>query len=235
MPYRFDRAQSPGSKCRMCKSPIPLGGFRLGICSTYKNHESCCWRCFPQCMTRVIAEHVLADIRCNEPVHINASGEEAAHFLDTLEEMTQPAYQFRIKRKLRASSSSSSAVLELKDSSPPPAVSDAEARKRQRPSINQVDWMHHLTTGTLGSVTVDVLKEYLRANSQAVSGTKAELVARVGDHLSRMLPLTPFLGFQGFLQSAGAGANPPGLFYLDHHLGRDSLTRTMPTGFKMKI
>jgi hypothetical protein len=109
-----------------------------GVCFAGAKHESCCWRCFPECMTRAIAAHVQASIGSNAPVQIDADAEETARFLATLHALTQSSYQFKVRRKERCAAAARSAGGE-------------GGRELSRAAINQVDWMQQLMDGTLGS------------------------------------------------------------------------------------
>jgi hypothetical protein len=80
--------------------------------------------------------------------------------------MPQSSYQFKVRRKERCAAAARLA-------------GGGGGREMSRAAISQVDWMQQLMDGTLESLTVRALKEYLRANSLEVSGPKPELLARV--------------------------------------------------------
>jgi hypothetical protein len=169
----------------VCKCVIPAGQARLGTYFKQHGHESCHWRCFPDCMTRTIAEHVAMDIRGHEPIRLQGSATETAYFIEALEEMLQPSYQFRIKRRMPSAAARPS----VRQSAP-----GGQGNQSLRQALNQVNWLQLQASGTLASVTVHVLKEYLRVNSLPVSGSKQELVVRVDEHIDRVKP-RPIQGF----------------------------------------
>lgn len=68
----------------------------------------------------------------------------------------------------------------------------AASRKRERAGPSgaagagsSVNWQQAADTGRLAKLTVPVLKEYLREHGLPLAGRKADLVARIEEHISK--------------------------------------------------
>ena len=182
--YVFEHAKSSRASCKKCKEKIEKDVLRFGSSYVSGDHDVMSWFHFPACVSKKVAGNILAakaDPANSRSIEFGEGIDEAAKaqmFAD-VEAIAQPA---------------SSGEGDEGD-----AGGKAKRAKKSTPAYVDVSWAN----ANLGKLPGDTLKVYLRQHKLALSGSKAELVNRVQQHLSGGAPNTA----GGTEEAAGGNEN----------------------------
>lgn len=171
--YVFEHAKSSRASCKKCKEKIEKDVLRFGSSYVSGDHDVMSWFHFPACVSKKVAGNILA-------AKADPANSRAVEFGEGIDEAAQAKMFAKVEALAQPSSSGEGGEGDGEGD----AGGKAKRAKKATPAYADVSWAN----ANLGKLPADTLKVYLRQHKLALSGSKAELVNRVQQHLSGSAP-----------------------------------------------
>jgi len=165
--YVFEHAKSSRASCKKCKEKIEKDVLRFGSSYVSGDHDVMSWFHFPACVSKKVAGNILA-------AKADPANSRSIEFGEGIAEAAQAKMLADVEALSQAAQAASGGEGDGD------AAGKAKRAKKALPAYADVSW----TDANLRKLSADTLKVYLRQHKLALSGSKAELVSRVQQHLS---------------------------------------------------